>query len=86
MSDKNRFKRRRAGLRARGLCERCGEEPAIKGCHIGKMCASVLKVKKVVGKETVYRCEKIARLERNKALMQAGLVAVDEKLARLKAG
>ncbi len=86
MSDKNRFKKRRALLRSRGLCERCGAEPALAGCHIGKLCAAEMRVKKIVSPSRIIRCEKIARLERNLAIFEEAAKTCRDKIGQLKAG
>lgn len=84
MSDKNRFKKRRAVLRARGLCTRCGVNPAAAGHSKCKKCALEIGIKKMVAPARRLVCEKIGRLERNRALIVEALGAVDLALAELK--
>jgi hypothetical protein len=86
MSDTKRFRRRRQLLQARGLCTRCGQEKAIPGMSYGEMCATEMRTKKILRPAAVFRCEKIARLERNLAFCREAEKTIVEQLSRLRVG
>lgn len=83
MNTRDRFKIRRALLRNRGLCERCGCEKAISGRRYGILCASEKRLKKLVALPRRIICEKIARLERNKTFCIEALSAIEAELRKL---
>jgi|GEM_PF-4519124 len=83
MADKTRFRCRRAQLKQRGLCVRCGREKARAGHTICILCASEKRTKKLVAPARVYVCEKRARLERNRAFCVEALRAIESELSKL---
>jgi len=82
MSDKNRFKKRRAFLRSRGLCVRCGTEKAAPGHVKCKKCASEIGAKKLVAPSRRLECKRIGRLEEKKALFAEAIRVIDSELVR----
>ena len=86
MSDTaSRFRRRRALLRQRGLCVRCGRHPAAPGHVKCKKCALEIVAKKIVAPGLRLWCEKIGRLERDRAILAEAQKLLESELERMRA-
>lgn len=81
---KNRFKCRRAALRARGLCTRCGAEKALPNRSVGILCETEMRLKRTVAPSRKKRAEKIGRLERNLEFCKAATAAIVDELMRVR--
>lgn len=75
----NRFQKRRALLRRRHKCTRCGTCPPKPGCRTCPDCLAVLAAKRAIKEEPEKIARKKARVERGRDLIRAALARMETR-------